>query len=202
MTSPTFSASPGRPREFDLDEAVESAMQVFWSHGYNGTSLVDLLEGTGLSRGSLYKAFGDKQALFLAALERYTAAASARLSHTLQQAGPAKVLIRETLLRYAQISSGVDGVRGCMLVAAATEMLPHDARATECVRRMFEHMREAYAGAIARGQEQGEIPRKHDARALAGLIVCLTQGMRVVGKAGGPQEDMNAVADAAMALLA
>lgn len=201
MTSKDISAAPGRPREFELDEAIESAMQVFWSHGYNGTSLVDLLEGTGLSRGSLYKAFGDKQALFLAALERYTAAASARLSHALQQPGPTKPLIREMLLRYAQISSGVEGLRGCMLVAAATELLPHDVRAAQCVRRLFAHMRADCAATIKRGQEQGDISRRHDAQALASLIVCLTQGMRVVGKAGGSQEEMNAVADAAMALL-
>lgn len=176
-------------------------MQVFWSRGYNGTSLIDLIEGTGLSRGSLYKAFGDKQALFLAALERYTSAAGARLSRTLQQTGPSKPLIRESLLRYAQISCGIEGLRGCLLVATATEMLPHDAGAAQCVLAMFEHMRHAYAAAIERGQAQGEIPLRHDAQALARLIVCLTQGMRTVGKAGVPEREMRAVVEAAMTLL-
>ena len=68
-------ALPGRPREFDIDEAVESAILVFKSRGYHGTSVQDLTEGTGLARGSLYKAFHDKRTLFLAALDHYTAGA-------------------------------------------------------------------------------------------------------------------------------
>ena len=60
-----------RPREFEPAEAVEKAMQVFWQHGYEDASLPDLLNGMGLTRGSLYKAFGDKRQLFLRALERY-----------------------------------------------------------------------------------------------------------------------------------
>lgn len=201
MTPSPYSTTPGRPREFDIDEAVESAMQVFWTRGYNGTSLVDLIEGTGLSRGSLYKAFGDKHGLFLAALERYTSGAGEDLFRTLQKSGPVKALIRETLRRFAQISSGVDGLRGCMLVATATEMLPHDADVAPCVAAMFDRMRNAYAAAIERGQAAGEIPRRHDAQTLARLIVCLTQGMRATGKAGATRKEMTAVVDSAMALL-
>jgi TetR/AcrR family transcriptional repressor of nem operon len=201
MTQQQLSAAPGRPREFDVDEAIALAMEVFGTRGYNGTSLVDLLEGTGLSRGSLYKAFGDKQTLFLAALVRYTSDASARLSHTLQQAGPSKPLIRETLMRFARSSCGVEGLRGCLLVATATEMLPHDADAAQCVRALFEHMRHAYTEAIERGQAQGEISQRHDAQTLARLIVCLAQGMRTVGKAGAQEAEMQSVVDAAMALL-
>src|SRR3977135_535260 len=69
----------GRPREFDTDAAVARAMDVFWSCGYHGTSLPDLLEATALSRGSLYAAFGDKHGLFLRALDRYIDDALTRL---------------------------------------------------------------------------------------------------------------------------
>ncbi|MFX5555055.1 helix-turn-helix domain-containing protein, partial [Acinetobacter baumannii] len=69
----------GRPREFDIDLAIERAMQVFWSSGYHGTSLPDLLAATRLSRGSLYAAFGDKHGLFLRALDRYLDEALARV---------------------------------------------------------------------------------------------------------------------------
>jgi TetR/AcrR family transcriptional repressor of nem operon len=201
MPRPTTNTTPGRPREFEIDDAVESAMQVFWSRGYHGTSLMDLIDGTGLSRGSLYKAFGDKHGLFIAALERYFSESSAPLFHTLQKPGPVKAAIRETLIRFAQLSSAADGLRGCMLVATATEMVPHDAGVAECVKAMFDRMRDAYAAAIARGQAGGEIPAHHDAQALAGLIVCLTQGMRAVGKTGAAEKQMTAVVNAAMALL-
>lgn len=201
MTPSEHPAAPGRPREFEVDDAVESAMQVFWTHGYNGTSLVDLIDGTGLSRGSLYKAFGDKRGLFLAALERYTEGSSAGLFAILRQPLPAKAVIRASLTRFAQLSSAEEGLRGCMLVATATEMVPHDAGIAASVHAMFERMRTAYAGVIADGQARGEIPAHRDARTLASAIVCLTQGMRAVGKAGATQQDMDAVADAAMALL-
>ena len=69
----------GRPREFDTDEAIKSAMGVFWSFGYHATSLPELLDATNLSRGSLYAAFGDKHGLFLRALDRYIADSLTRL---------------------------------------------------------------------------------------------------------------------------
>jgi TetR/AcrR family transcriptional repressor of nem operon len=201
MTLSDHSSAPGRPREFEIEAAVESAMQVFWTHGYNGTSLVDLIDGTGLSRGSLYKAFGDKRGLFLFALERYTAESSAELIKTLQQPGPVKAAIRETLTRFVQLSCAEEGLRGCMLVATATEMVPHDAGVAERVKGMMDRIRNAYAAAIVRGQASGEIPAHHDAESLATLIVCLTNGMRVIGKVGTAEKHMTAVVNTAMALL-
>ena len=201
MRPSDHSAPPGRPREFETDAAVEAAMQVFWTRGYNNTSLGDLIDGTGLSRGSLYKAFGDKRGLFLVAFERYASGASEGLIHGLQQPGSAKAAIRATLMRFAQLSSADEGQRGCMLVATAAEMVPHDAGIAAAVQAMFNRMLNAYAAAIARGQANGEIPPRHDAQTLARLIVCLTQGMRAVGKPGAEKADMAAVVNAAMALL-
>jgi TetR/AcrR family transcriptional regulator, transcriptional repressor for nem operon len=200
-TQAASSAAPGRPREFDLDEAAEAAMQVFWSYGYNGTSLPDLIEGTGLSRGSLYKAFGDKRGLFLAALDIYIARARERVSATLQGTGSAKEAIHQALLRYAQIASGATGQRGCPLVATATEMVSHDAEIAERVRSMFDWLQDAFARAIERGQAEGEIAADQDSQTLARLLLCLTQGMRAVGKTGPAKKDMVAVVDAAMRIL-
>ncbi|WP_457825768.1 TetR/AcrR family transcriptional regulator, partial [Staphylococcus aureus] len=76
----------------------------FWTRGYHGTSLVDLIDGTGLSRGSLYKAFGDKHGLFLDALDRYIAQSLERLLGTLQRPGSAKAAIRKTLMGLAEMS--------------------------------------------------------------------------------------------------
>ena len=201
MSSVNFSGAVGRPREFDIDEAVEAAMQVFWSRGYNGTSLPDLIDGTGLSRGSLYKAFGDKRALFLLALDRYTSAAANRLSATLQESGSAKVAIRKALLRYAQLSIGMAGQRGCLLLATATEMVPHDAEIAHRASRMFADIQHSFADAIQRGKDAGEITRKVDSATLAQLLLCLVQGMRAVGKTGMTKAEVTAVIDCAMQLL-
>ena len=61
----------GRPREFDVEQVLEAAMQAFWANGYEGTSLTDLVAATGLMKGSLYQAFGDKHSLFIQTLNRY-----------------------------------------------------------------------------------------------------------------------------------
>lgn len=201
MPSFDTQAAPGRPREFELDEAADAAMQVFWSHGYNGTSLPDLIDGTGLSRGSLYKAFGDKKGLFLAALDLYIMRARERASLTLQAPGSAKAAIRQALLRYAQIASASTGQRGCLLVATATEMVPHDAEIAERVHAMFTWLQDAFAGAVERAQAQGEITADQDSQTLARLLLCLTQGMRAVGKTGAAKKDMIEVVEAAMRIL-
>lgn len=201
MSTSDHSSGPGRPREFEIDAAVESAMQVFWTRGYHDTSLVDLIDGTGLSRGSLYKAFGDKHGLFLDALDRYIAQSLERLLGTLQQPGSAKAAIRKTLMGLAEMSCRAEGRRGCLLVATATEMVSHDELVAERVKAMIDRIRKAYAEAIRRGQASGEIAAHHDPQALATLIVCFTHGMRTLGKVDAIDKQMRAVVDQAMRLL-
>lgn len=193
--------APGRPREFDIDEAVELAMQVFWTRGYHATSLVDLIEGTGLSRGSLYKAFGDKHGLFIAVLRRYMATANEQMSLILRKSAPVKLMIREVLTNFAQLSCGCEGQRGCLLLATATEMVPHDAEITSLVNAMYNQMGQKLTAVIQSSQSTGEIPAKLDAQATASLILSITHGMRVLGKAGGLQSDINLIVDTAMKLL-
>lgn len=190
----------GRPREFDLDVAARDAMDVFWDHGYEGASLPDLIEGTGLSRGSLYKAFGDKKGLLLAALDLYMGRGLQATSDLLSRPGSAKAAIRSSLLRLAALSSGDPGRRGCLVVAMATEVGTHDPDIAERTARMFRRLQQLYAGAIARGQADGEIAAG-DAQVLAQFLVCQIQGMRVLGKTGVPEAEMNAIVDTTMRIL-
>ncbi|MDN4055028.1 TetR/AcrR family transcriptional regulator [Massilia sp. YIM B02763] len=196
----TNQSGPGRPREFDLDVATRDAMEVFWQRGYEGASLPDLIEGTGLSRGSLYKAFGDKKGLLLAALDVYMARGLKDTSDLLSQPGAVKDAIRASLLRYARLSSGEAGRRGCLVVAMATEMAAHDPEIAERTGRMFRRLQQLYAAAIVRGQARGEIPER-DEQALARFLVGQAQGMRVLGKTGMTEADMAAMVDTTMLVL-
>jgi TetR/AcrR family transcriptional repressor of nem operon len=198
----TETAGPGRPREFDLDEAVEAAIEVFRTRGYHGTSVQDLTEGTGIARGSLYKAFHDKRSLFLAALEQSTAASVQRIAATLAQHGPVKVAIRETLMGYAQRAAAAQGQRGCMITTAAMELMPGDADATDIISRMFRQIQDLFAAAIIRGQTTGEIPRHYDDRATARLFLCTIQGLRVLGKTGPSETETTEMVDAVMRVIA
>lgn len=193
-------SAPGRPREFDMDDAVRDAMDVFWDHGYEGASLPDLIEGTGLSRGSLYKAFGDKKGLLLTALDLYMAQGLKATSDLLSQPGPVKDAIRASLLRYAGLSAGEAGRRGCLVVAMATEMAAHDPDIAQRTGRMFRRLQQLYAAAIVRGQASGEIPER-DEQALARFLVAQVQGMRVLGKTGMTEADTVAMVDTAMLVL-
>ena len=191
----------GRPREFDIDEAVEDAIEVFRSHGYHGTSVQDLIDGTGLARGSLYKAFHDKRTLFLTALDHYTAASLQRVADGLASPGSARVAIRETLLGYARRAAAQQGRRGCLLTAAAMEMMPEDAEVSALITRMFRRLEDLFAAAVIRGQAAGEVPRHYDERAIARQLLCTIQGLRVLGKTGPSERETTEIVDQTLRIL-
>lgn len=193
-------AGLGRPREFALEDAARAAMDVFWDLGYEGASLPDLIAGTGQSRGSLYKAFGDKKGLLLAALDLYISAGLKATADLLSQPGPVKDAIRASLLRYAALSVGDAGRRGCLAVSMTTEMAARDADVAERTGRLFRRLQQLYAAAIVRGQAGGEIPER-DEQDMARFLVCQIQGMRVVGKTGASEAEMLAVVDNTMRAL-
>lgn len=116
----------GRPREFELDDALDAAMNAFWLHGYESTSMADLVEATGVKKGSLYKAFGDKHALFVSSLERYMQKMEAELAPILMSAPTATVAVRRWI-EFAQGTGSSDECpRGCMIVNTISELAPHD----------------------------------------------------------------------------
>ena len=183
----------GRPREFDTDAAVERAMGVFWSGGYHGTSLPDLLKATALSRGSLYAAFGDKHGLFLRALDRYIDDALARLDRELDPRKSALAGVRKCLAGYVDRTSGVAGKRGCLVVATAMELAAHDPEVEQRIRRFFKAMERRLTEALARARASGELAAGVEPRIAARLLVCLVEGMRVVAKTGSDRATSQAV---------
>lgn len=195
------SASVGRPREFELDEAVRKAMGVFWDRGYHDASLPDLLEGMDLSRGSFYKAFVDKRGVYLRALDAYIEDAIRTVVETLHSNPSPKAAIRQAFSQQVDSSSGKEGLRGCFVVLAAVEMLPGDEEVSSRISRLFRRLQDLYAGTIIRAQAVGEIDSGLDERTLARFLVSQIQGMRVLGKAGADREQTRAVIDLALKVL-
>jgi TetR/AcrR family transcriptional repressor of nem operon len=183
----------GRPREFDTDAAIERAMGVFWSSGYHGTSLPDLLEATNLSRGSLYAAFGDKHGLFLRALDRYIADALTRLDTELDPRKNALAGLRTCLAGYVERASGVGGKRGCLVVATAMELAGHDIEVEQRIRRFFKAMEARLTAALTRARAAGELATAVEPATVARLLVCLVEGMRVVSKTSADRSLSQAV---------
>jgi TetR/AcrR family transcriptional regulator, transcriptional repressor for nem operon len=165
-------------------------MQVFWDCGYHDASLPDLLDGMKLSKGSFYKAFGDKKAVFLRALELYTNDGVQNVQEVLRSDPSPRAAIRNALVRYADLSSGSKGVRGCFAVLTAAEMLPGDPDIAGLIRRLFARLQDLFATAVAKGQAAGEIRNNRDPAVIAHFIVSHAQGMRIFGKVGSRRDEM------------
>lgn len=191
-----------RPREFDADAALERAMQAFWAKGYKATSLDELCAATGLSRSSLYAAFGGKRALLHLSLDRYQEQGVARISAALARPGPVcKVIARFVSDLIDRIIEG-PGRRGCFIGNCAAE-LAHGDRATAVrVRRALDRIEALFRDALARGQARGEIAANADIESLARFIVSGIQGLRLVGKANPDRAALESIASVMLRCLA
>jgi AcrR family transcriptional regulator len=199
--SPNHSRSPGRPREFDMETVVGGAVRVFRERGYHATSVGDLSDATGLTAGSLYKAFGDKRGVFLAAFDHYVSVRNAELQHRLGKHATAREKIRVILHFYAESSHGSEGRRGCLVVSSATALATFDdeiaTRVEATMRRSEDMLREL----LQQGQKDGSIVPEIHVQAMARSLLALLHGFRLIGKSGRTLRDMLAAADEAMRLL-
>ncbi|MBI1204305.1 MAG: TetR family transcriptional regulator [Rhodopseudomonas sp.] len=193
---------PGRPREFDPDVALDRALLVFRERGYHAASMGDLSAAMKLTAGSIYKAFADKRAIFLAAFDRYVDLRHAQLQPLLDAERNGFGKLRALLRFYAETSHDLEGRRGCLVISGAAELATFDkemaARVTAALQRVETLLRDL----IGRGQADGSVPAALDRNATARALLCLVQGLRVVGKVGRSRADMIAAADRALQLLA
>ena len=176
-----------RPKEFDPEQIADAAMQVFWQRGYAATSIQDLVEGTGLSRSSLYNAFDSKHGLYTCALKRYQERSNANIA-LLAQDAPAKELVRQLLLRIVDDELDDTQRLGCLAANAALEVAGQDPEVAELVAQNFRRVEAALERVLRRGQEQGDIDPDKNPRALASFVVCTVQGLRVLGKGSAADE--------------
>ncbi len=172
-----------RPREFNPDEALEQAMQAFWSKGYEATSLSDLTRAMGISRSSFYETFGSKHALFLDAIERFGDTAVERSVAGLEGDGPARAAIAQVFGRVVDNAVGRGDRRGCFVCNCATEVSPHDPEAAARVAACLGRFEAAFHAAVTRGQRAGEIAADRDPRALARYLTSSLNGLGVMTKA-------------------
>jgi TetR/AcrR family transcriptional repressor of nem operon len=171
-----------RSKAFDHDQVVERAMEAFWSCGYEPTSVQDLVEHTGINRGSLYGTFGSKHDLFIEALERYEAQRFARLIKTLEQPGSAREAITQLFTELLEGVVSCTQRRGCLLTNSAVELAPHDPVVADRIRSKFGQLEEAFYSALVRAQQDGEVSVEHDPRALARFLTSSLQGLQVTVK--------------------
>lgn len=184
-----------------MDEALDKAMLVFCERGYHATSIADLTAVMGLASGSVYKAFKDKRAVFVAAFDHYRTVRNAQLKAIVDKGRTGRERLKNFFDFFAASSHGTEGGRGCLVVTGAVELATFDAEIAQRVTGSFEKSEDLLRALIRQGQIDGSIAASIDAKVTARLMLCLLQGMRVVGKVGRSKTEMQAVADAALKLL-
>lgn len=172
-----------RPRAFDEATALQHAVHLFWQQGYAGTSLDDLVAGTGLNRASLYATFGDKHQLYLRALGQYQAARQQEiLALTADPTQPALYQLRQLLELTARHTQASENRRGCFLVNATTERLPHDAETQQLLSAHQQFLEETFTAVLARGQLRGEVRSTAAPQAQARFLIGVLAGACVLAK--------------------
>lgn len=179
-----------RTKEFDPEEALEAAMELFWRRGYEATSMRSLLEGMGVGRGSFYDTYGDKRALFLAALDRFEKNRTTWALEVLETSPSPVAGIEEVFGRTLESLVGYEPRRGCLLANSAVELAPHDPEVAAHISGYVRRLEGAFEDALERARKMGEIPKGSNPKALARFLVTSLHGLRVMARAGAERETL------------
>jgi len=200
-TAETQAARPrGRPRLFDREAALDAAMQVFWIKGYEGASIAALTEAMGINPPSLYAAFGDKEQLFLEAVERYV---NARVDSCPYAAERTAYAAMERLLTYMaqELTETAKHPGGCMMMMAAATSANASPKLQKALADMRAAGRERIRARIKRGIADGDVPPGTDAGALADFYSAILTGMSQQARDGASRRSLLATAERAMSLF-
>jgi TetR/AcrR family transcriptional regulator, transcriptional repressor for nem operon len=189
----------GRPREFDIDEALDRAMGVFWVKGYEGASLQDLLDAMQIARGSLYKAFQDKHRVYLAALDRYDRTVVQQVVEALRnpRGGDGIARIRRVLEGARDAVASRNDRRGCFMCNAAVDQAPADPEIRTKVMAMMKRLERAFGGAL-KESKQARSWSSRRRTATARLILNSYMGLRVLARSGYSAADLAGIIGACL----
>lgn len=192
----------GRPRAYDPQQAMQDATSAFWRHGYAGTSLDDIGDATGMNRPSLYAAFGDKRALYLAALQRYVESGRAAIAEGLAGDLPlARALGRVYDRALALYLPDDDDARGCFLISTATTEAMHDPEVRAVLGAGLRSFDRAFEARLRCARDEGELPAGADPAALARIASALLHTLALRSRAGDSRASLRATAATGIALL-
>ena len=190
----------GRPRSFDIDRALDRALQVFWRKGYEGTSLSDLTQAVGVSRPSLYAAFGDKEALFRKVLDRYLIGPAAYTQEALKEP-TARAAVERLLRGAADLNAAPRNAGGCLMVQGALAC----SEAAHSIRQELTACRAAGEAALRqrlqRAKSEGDLPADTDPADLARYVATILYGMAVQAAGGVSRDKLQHVVEMALRTL-
>lgn len=191
----------GRPREFDRDDALAKARDLFWARGYEGVSIADLVEALGLASARLYAAFGSKEALFRDAVALYDAGEGGFATRALAEEPSARAAMERTLREAVETYTRRSRPTGCMVVSAATNC----ASANEGIREWLGDFRRRRTASLVdrfvQAVADGEFPPGTDAQALGEFFATVLHGLSVQARDGVPRDRLSGTVAAALTVL-
>lgn len=189
----------GRPLEFDPQQALDAAVDVFWSKGYEAASMDDLLSAMALSKSSLYQTFGGKRQLFMRCLARYQERFTSELRERLQRAPSGRRFIAEVFELVAETAERFEGAKGCLVANSASEFGQRDAGFSKPVSQGLQGLGQVFKEALHRAQSDGEVSRQADLNVLATYLVGAMTGLRTLIKTGLRKKEARAMVSVILA---
>ena len=191
-----------RPRTFDEQEVVAAARDEFWERGYAATSVDDLTAATGLGKGSLYGAFGDKHSLYLRALDDYISSSLDDVRTSLR---------KPSMSAYERLAGHIRGQakalvadrsrRGCLMAKSAAELGSTDGEVEKKVQRAYATCRDELVACINEAQREGTVDAKQNPQALASTLLAFMRGQEALHKGGARPAQLKAAADEMVSLI-
>jgi len=188
----------GRPREFDVETALDRATELFWQRGYEGTSVQDLVDALGVNRASLYATFGDKAQLFDAVLDRYQGWVDASIGQALAPPAAGAEAIRAYFSVLVARATRKAGPRGCLVLNTVTGGATAPVEIQRRVRAAIEATTAQILQALARDPELADRP---DLSALARFFAAEGHGLSILARAGVPPQELERAAKVALSVL-
>jgi TetR/AcrR family transcriptional regulator, transcriptional repressor for nem operon len=190
-----------RTREFDEQKAIDAAVDCFWARGYEATSVRDLADRMGIGGASLYNAYGGKAALFTKSLERYANRSMRDRIARMEERHRPLDAIRAFLAEIVDRSVRDPDRKGCLLVNSALDVAPHDAKIGKVVAGYLDELRAFFRRNLKAARAAGQLPRSVDPEEMAGHLLGVLLGIRVLARTGATRRQLDGVARPALKLL-
>lgn len=191
-----------RNKQFDEQQALQAVMRLFWAKGYGATSIQDLEAATGLTRTSLYNAYGNKNSLFKKALRLYISLVQTQFQQIVVQAPTAREAIRGLLEAVIDLHFSKDSPGGCLVVLSVMESSQHDAETMAMAEAMFQAEQRMLAEILEGGKARGELAADLPVEGTAIALAAAASGMVILAKAGVPAARLGEMVRATLRLLA